>query len=202
MPATTLETGQTAAQASLIRWLTDNVPNPITVPILATPVAYEVQANRPLQVTDFDSKQVVSVNDIGLVQPAADDLFDTLTYAPGDPEPAKRGRFASTVLEIIIWGHQRTPEDDAQARILFIRDAIKANYLLAGQLKEDGVTYWAPPIQILDYTQGGTPATANLIHRDRSGLWMTENWLPNDEHPEIRAWRMLLRIHWPEFWAS
>lgn len=200
MPVATLETGETSVQASLIRWIEDNVPNPLIVPSIAGDIAYVVQPNRPMLVSDF-TKPIVSVNDIGLIQPSADDLFDALTYVPTDPEPAKRGRFASTVVEIIVWGHQRV-QDDAEARVKFIRDAIKANYLLAGELKEDGVTYWAPPIQILDYTQAGAPATANLVHRDRSGLWLSQNWLPNDEHPEIRAWRMLTRIHWPEFWAS
>ena len=195
-----LETGQASVVASFIKWIQDNVPNPLVVPMIAGGIPYTVQPNRPLEVAPLPTP-VVSINDIGLVQPQADDGLDVLTYSSSGAADEKRGRWASTVMELIVWAHARV-QGDAEARIKFIVDAIRANYSLAGHVKPDLVTYYAPPIVIHDYTDPAKPATNNLIHPDRGSLWLVQGWLPNDVNPELKAWRMLTRVFWPEFLST
>lgn len=208
-----LENGRENAIASVMAWIANpaNVPNPITVPSLAVApgtgaaLTFVVRPNRPVQVEDFKQGLVVSIVDIGAMQRGPEDVGGAIAYSSHHGIGRIPGNFTSTVLEFGIWGHSQVRRDDP-ARIAILRDAIRANYARAGMTDDSGLgggAYLAEPIRIFDYTQSLTPAVPgkNLIVRDKTNLWFHEAWFQDTPHPEIRGWRMLTKIEWPEFWA-
>lgn len=202
-----LETGRYNVISSFNAWARANVDpgsppagidqngNPFTIP-------FTVRFDRPIEVAALQTGPVICFVDLGLFSPAALDVNDRLRW---DPVSGTQhlGKKQQTLIEILIWGSQRIRKDE-ETRIRRLRDLVEAAFLNAGRRDPVTAAYIVPPIRILDYaTNMQTPAdTGKFVEKDRAAAWLTESRLDDPAHPDLIAWRGVLRLWWLEFYTA
>jgi hypothetical protein len=199
------ESGRYNAVSSFFLWVRNRVETLSPLPAVGlspATIPFTVEMRRPIKVADLEDGPILCLADLGLFSQAAADTDDVILYDDSNAKPI-RGKPCQTLIEFTIWGSsQIRPDEDA--RVARIRDAMISAYRLAGRKDPTTGFFIVEPIYIYDYaTNVAAPTlTNNRIRKDRASSWLTESVIEDEAHPELRAWRGVLRVWWIEFFDA
>lgn len=198
------ESGRYNAVSSFFLWVKNRVASMSPLPAVGLDpptIPFTVEMRRPIQVADLAAGPVMCLADLGLFSQDAADTDDAILY---DAANAKTifGKPCQTLIEFTIWGSSQVRPDE-DARVARIRDAMLSAYRQAGRKDLSG-NFIVEPIYIYDFaTNEAAPVlTNNWIRKDRASSWLTETVIEDEAHPELRAWRGVLRVWWIEFYDA
>jgi hypothetical protein len=188
-------------------WLQTNVPGPSPfVQLAPTPAAtqqipWEFRPYHPLRTVSFP-KVMIQLEDIGFMQPKADDINDTLAVDPATGATQK-GRWSTSIVGLEFFSANRMDQyNTGDYRVSLVRDIVLNALKLAGR-KDDSGAYILPSIQINDLvTAPRVPVpTNNALTIDWGAAWDTERPIVDKGNPEIIVWKSVLRVKWPGLWS-
>jgi hypothetical protein len=202
---TVSESGRYNAVSSFFLWVKNRVATMSPLPatgLSPNTIPFTVEMRRPVTVADLAAGPILCLADLGLFSQDAADTDDVILYDTANNKPI-RGKLCQTLIEFTIWGSSQIRADE-DARIARIRDAMLSAYRLAGRKDPATGLFIVEPAYIYNYAANvaAPTLTNNRIRKDRASSWLTESVIEDEAHPELRAWRGVLRVWWIEFFDA